>query len=375
MEENRSRSDSKPQFDRSDVSSVSDVTLGRTSKAAPAAFRLARGFAPRGPSTVRDARARGGVLRLGARHRSEPRVAPHGTFASRRGRAPERLYIAHPPVARCHVARGGPRRGGRGDARGYASTDPAGRDAEKDGVSRGECHVGQVARALAASQGVGRIVRQDARPDARRGRVVPRVFFARPRGAGEPERNTRTWRPAAELLSLIAEAAADADVLGEAFSGKEGDVPGPGARSASRCLRRGSPCARSRSAATASAPRRRTLRATRGGAAEPAQAAERNRRRAPRKRASEARRAEKAATLCARRVWREGERDRAAAEPRHARRGASNAARDRGGAGGSRAPSRGAGVHRRERARAGASSSRRKRRRRGYAASRSGSRY
>ena len=33
----------------------------------------------------------------------------------------------------------------------------------------------------------------------------------------------------AELLSLIAEAAADADVLGEAFSGKEGDVPGPGA--------------------------------------------------------------------------------------------------------------------------------------------------
>ena len=33
----------------------------------------------------------------------------------------------------------------------------------------------------------------------------------------------------AELLSLIAEAAADADVLGEAFVGNEGDVPGPGA--------------------------------------------------------------------------------------------------------------------------------------------------
>ena len=83
MEENRSRSDSKPQFDRSDVSSVSDVTLGRTSKAAPAAFRPSHA-APRGPSTVRDARARGGVLRLGPRHRSEPGVAPHGTFASRR---------------------------------------------------------------------------------------------------------------------------------------------------------------------------------------------------------------------------------------------------------------------------------------------------
>ena len=99
MEENRSRSDSKPQFDRSDVSSVSDVTLGRTSKAAPAAFRPSHA-APRGPSTVRDARARGGVLRLGPRHRSEPGVAPRGTFASRRGRAPERLYIAfvHRPV-------------------------------------------------------------------------------------------------------------------------------------------------------------------------------------------------------------------------------------------------------------------------------------
>ena len=56
MEENRSRSDSKPQFDRSDVSSVSDVTLGRTSKAAPAAFRPSHA-APRGPFTVRDARA------------------------------------------------------------------------------------------------------------------------------------------------------------------------------------------------------------------------------------------------------------------------------------------------------------------------------
>ena len=33
----------------------------------------------------------------------------------------------------------------------------------------------------------------------------------------------------AELLTLIAEAAVDADVLGEAFSGKEGDGPGPGA--------------------------------------------------------------------------------------------------------------------------------------------------
>ena len=163
MEENRSRSDSKPQFDRSDVSSVSDVTLGRTSKAAPAAFRPSHAARGEG-STVRDARARGGVLRLGPRHRSEPGVAPHGTFASRRGRAPERLYIAHPPVARCHVARGGPRRGGRGDARGYASTDPAGRDAEKDGVSRGECHVGQVARALAKPSHGTHVVRLSRRP-------------------------------------------------------------------------------------------------------------------------------------------------------------------------------------------------------------------
>ena len=149
----------------------------------------------------------------------------------------------------------------------------------------------------------------------------------------------------AELLSLIAEAAADADVLGEAFSGKEGDVPGPGACPASRPASAAAAMREIGARRDRERRRRRTARDARrrcgtcaGSREKPPPSSGREGRPGP----------PPSGDPPERRVWREGERDRAAAEPRHARRGASNAARDRGGAGGSRAPSRGAGVHRRE---------------------------
>jgi hypothetical protein len=73
-----------------DVSSVSDVTsLGRVKRGTRGVSAIARRAAGtfHGPRRAR----RGGAPRLGPRHRSEPGVAPRGTFASRRGREPERL--------------------------------------------------------------------------------------------------------------------------------------------------------------------------------------------------------------------------------------------------------------------------------------------
>ena len=173
----------------------------------------------------------------------------------------------------------------------------------------------------------------------------------------------------AELLSLIAEAAADADVLGEAFSGKEGDVPGPGARSGALPPPRLASEIKERRTASAA---RRTARDARrrcgtcAGSREkpPPRAEKAPRSPPPRKR----RPSERAARLARRRT----RQSRGGASTRATRR-LERRARPRRSRRKPRAEPRCRRSSPRAR-RAGASSSRRKRRRRGYA-SRSGSRY
>ena len=92
---------------------------------------------------------------------------------------------------------------------------PAGRDAEKDGVSRGGVTPGSRPRARHPKAWTRRSSRRPPRRSTRPRRSASSSRDRAERVSGEKHAHMEAG---AELLSLIAEAAADANVLGEAFS-------------------------------------------------------------------------------------------------------------------------------------------------------------